>query len=362
MAARPRTKKRAHWPAHLHEPRPGYYVWRDPRDNKEYVLGRITLAQAIHEANEANVIAEKSAVTKTLAERLGESGKTMADLILRVSTEGLRPNTIRSNRSSDNQIKKKFGARQCNSITTVEVSDFIDAIKERGTMRRAQAIRARLIDIFATGLAIGWILDKNVAAVTLPIKIAVSRRRLTLEQFHLIMTKAPEVAEWLPNAMLLALVSGQDRSTVGAWERAWVKDGEATVFRQKTQKWIAIPTEIRMDAIGMSLADVVVQCRKTQVVSKYLIHHTRNKGAAKRGDPVRLQTITDAFTEARKKAEIPDENAPTFHEIRSLAKRMYDEEGRVDTKALLAHSTDATANLYADNRGIAPIKVRITVA
>lgn len=361
MAARPRMKKRAAWPTNLHEPRPGYFTWRDPRDGKEWVLGRITIAQAIHEAHAANVVAEKSIATKTLVERLGEKGKTVSDLIKRVSTAGLKKATLTANRSSDNPIKKKFGERQCASVTTEEVSDFLDEIKNRGAVRRAQAVRARFIDICATGVAIGW-LGSNVAAVTLPIKTTVQRRRLTLEQFHAIMEKAPQVADWLPNALLLALVSGQDRSTIGSWERAWVKDGEATVFRQKTGKWIAIPTAIRMDAIGMSLADVIAQCRKTQVVSKYLIHHTKNRGAARRGDPIRLQTLTDTFTEARKLAEIPDENAPTFHEIRSLSKRTYDDEHRVDTKALLGHSTDATANLYADNRGIAPIKVRITAA
>lgn len=361
MAARPRTRKHANWPANLNEPRPGYFTWRNPIDKKLHILGRVTLAQAIHESAEANVIAEQSIVTKTLAERLEESGKTVADLILRVSTDGLMPNTIKSNRSSDNPIKQKFGTRPCKSVTTEEISNFLDEIKKRGAMRRAQAVRARLVDIFATGVAIGW-LEKNMADVTLPIKAPVKRLRLTLEQFHLILAKAPEVADWLPNAMLLALVSGQDRSTIGTWERAWTKDGEATVLRPKKKKWIAIPTEIRMDAIGLSLADVIAQCRKSQVVSKYLIHHTKNKGAAKRGDPIRLQTITDAFGDARELAGIPAENGPTFHEIRSLSKRTYDEEGRVDTKALLGHSTDATANLYADNRGIAPIKVRIHAA
>ncbi|SFQ12222.1 phage integrase Arm DNA-binding domain-containing protein [Ralstonia sp. NFACC01] len=54
MAARPRIRKRANWPANLHEPREGYYTFRDPRNGKLHVLGRIPLAQAIFEAHEAN--------------------------------------------------------------------------------------------------------------------------------------------------------------------------------------------------------------------------------------------------------------------------------------------------------------------
>ena len=44
---------------------------------------------------------------------------------------------------------------------------------------------------------------------------------------------------------------------------------------------------------------------------------------------------------------------------RSLAKRLYTEQGGVDTKALLGHATERMSALYADPRGVEPIKVRI---
>ncbi|MPW23000.1 hypothetical protein GCT13_41045 [Paraburkholderia sp. CNPSo 3157] len=34
MAARPRIRRRASCPESLHEPRPGYYVWRNPVTKK----------------------------------------------------------------------------------------------------------------------------------------------------------------------------------------------------------------------------------------------------------------------------------------------------------------------------------------
>src|SRR6185437_7430554 len=70
MAARPRIRRRANWPENLHEPRPGYYTWRDPRDGKTHVLGRMPLAQAIHEAQQANLVVENGKATSTLAERV----------------------------------------------------------------------------------------------------------------------------------------------------------------------------------------------------------------------------------------------------------------------------------------------------
>ncbi|AMM17507.1 hypothetical protein AX768_25240 [Burkholderia sp. PAMC 28687] len=334
-------------------------MWRNPIDKQTHVLGRISLAQAIHETQEANVIAEKSVATTTLAQRLLRTERTIEQLIKKMNMTGIAKTTAAARNSQDKVIAERFKGRAVETITTLEISDFLEEFKARGKMRWAQVMRTRLIEIFTKATALGWI-DRNPATVTEKISVTVKRQRLTLEQFNKILEKAPEVAEWLPNMMLLALVSGQDRSTVASWPRNSVKDGEALVFRQKTKKWIAIPVALRMDAIGLSLADVIARC-KSNVVSPYLIHHKRNNGTITRGSAVHLQTISMRFASARKLAGIPDENAPSFHEIRSLAKRTYMDQGGIDTKALLAHSDDATADLYANNRGIEPIKVKINM-
>lgn len=360
MAARPRIRKRANWPEHLHEPRPGYFTWRDPRDGKTHILGRIPLAQAIHEAQEANMIVESAKATRTLAERLESQKRTMRDLIAKMSKEGLSPSTIRSHADWDKAIAAKLGDRDCASVTTRDIAEMIEEIRERGKHRWAKSIRSRLIVLFKKALSLGWV-ERNPAAVTEEVRPKVMRKRLTLEQFNAILKEAPDVAWWLPNIMLLALVSGQSRATLAAWPRNSVKDGEAVVFREKTKRWIAIPVALRMDAIGLSLADVIARC-KSDVISPYLIHHPRNNGRTKLGSAINLGTISAAFAEARKKAGIPDENAPSFHELRSLSKRMYLKQGGVDTRALLGHSSEAVAAIYADNRGIEPIKVKINAA
>lgn len=361
MAARPRIRKRASWPANLHEPRPSYYVWRDPRDGKTHVLGRIPLAQAIHEAHEANVIVENGKISRSLADRVSREQGTVAELIAKMPTEGLSANTIRARGDCDKVINAALGTRECATLTTRDVADLLEPIKERGKLRWAQVIRTRMIAIFNKGLALGW-MERNPAIVTEKVRNSVKRKRLTLEQFNLILDKAPEVASWLPNAMLLALVSGQDRSTIGAWERSFIVDGHAELQRSKTKIRISIPLELRMDAVGMSLGEIIARCKSTGVVSKYLIHHVRSRGVMLRGQPVHLNTISAGFAESRRLAGIPEEGAPTFHEIRSLSKRLYMEQGNIDTKALLGHMTDAMADLYANSRGVAPIKVRINAA
>ncbi|MGY2485184.1 hypothetical protein [Cupriavidus sp. CP313] len=134
-------------------------------------------------------------------------------------------------------------------------------------------------------------MEKNPAAVTERFTVKVIRRRLTLDEFKAILAKAPEVSEWLENAMLLALVSGQDRSTVARWERSTVKGDVIIARRSKTDVKVAIPTALRLDAIGMSLADVIAKCKSTHIVSKYLIHHIRPVGSVSRGDAVGLTSM-----------------------------------------------------------------------
>ncbi|MDB5998803.1 MAG: xerC, partial [Rhizobacter sp.] len=82
-------------------------------------------------------------------------------------------------------------------------------------------------------------------------------------------------------------------------------------------------------------------------------------GLTEAGDPIAAETISKAFTDARQLAKIPDEGAPTFHELRSLSKRMYMAQGNVDTKALLGHAGERISDLYANPRGVEPVRVKI---
>ncbi|AXL49157.1 hypothetical protein DSC91_000863 [Paraburkholderia caffeinilytica] len=359
MAARPRIRRRANWPANMHEPRPGYYTWRDPRDGKTYVLGRIDLALAIFEAQEANAKAVAGKVTRSLSERLDTPRETIGDLLDKMPVGKAKPETVRHRKYVDSAIRDEIGKVPCAALTTKHVADMLEKVEARGKMQWAVHIRSRMRAVCRRGMALGW-MDRNPADATDKAKVTVKRRRLTFEEFQAIYEKAPQVALWLQNAMLLALVSGQDRSTVARWERSFQQDGHAVLTRGKTGVRIAIPVELRMDVLGMSLSDVIARCRSTGIVSKYLIHHIRPNVNAPKGAAIKIKTFTSKFKEARDLAGITGDDAPTFHEMRSLTKRLYMEQGGVDTKALLGHMTDVIADLYANSRGLEPLKVRIS--
>ncbi|AFQ50407.1 tyrosine-type recombinase/integrase [Burkholderia cepacia] len=358
MAARPRVRTRANWPEHLHEPRPGYFTWYDPRTKKTHVLGRIPLAQAIYEATEANMLVATGKSAKTLAERVESDSPTFSELLKKMPVSE-KYNTAQSRKLSDGRLEAKLGKIKCAELTTKHFADILEAIVADGKIALAKVVRARSMAVCRRGVSLGW-MSANPALLTEGVKFKTKRSRLTLETFQKILAQAPTVTSWLENAMLLALVSGQDRSTCARWERSWVKHGHARVTRQKTGVVVEIPTTLRLDAIGMALADVIARCKKTGVISQYLIHYTTRKNGTVPGAPVGLAVISAAFARARRKAKIPDENAPSFHEIRSLAKRLYDKQGGIDTKALLGHMSDTSAETYADARGIEPIRVKVS--
>jgi integrase len=316
------------------------------------------LAQAIHEAQQANFAIANLKPTTTLVERLNTPKETIADLLLKMPVGKAKPTTIRHRKYVDNAIRDELGAIKCAELTTKHIAEMLEKIEGRGKMQWAVHVRSRMKVLCRRGKALGWMKD-NPATDTERAKVIVKRRRLTFEEFQAIYEKAPQVALWLQNAMLLALISGQDRSTVARWERSFQKDGYAVLTRGKTGVRIAIPLELRMDVLGMSLADVIARCRLTGIVSKYLIHHIRPNVNAPKGSAIKIKTFTAKFKEARDLAGITGDDAPTFHEMRSLTKRLYMEQGGIDTKALLGHMTDAIADMYANSRGLEPMKVRI---
>jgi integrase len=352
MSPARRSIKRRDWPRGLQERRPGYYTWKHP-DGREIAIGRVPLAVAKSEAIAAN---QHIADTKpTLVERLTGASNTVAQLIGRMDVPANKF-TAKTARSLDGKILRSLGSRPVSLVSTVDCAGLIEAEADAGKARGAQALRSRLSAIFARAVQLGWV-DHNPVPATRNPKVTVKRGRLTLDTFRQIHAVADQVAEWLPHAMMLALITGADRSTIVGMQRSDHASGYLTITRSKTGARIAIPVALRMDCVGVSLADLLAH--KTGVVSKYLLHHVDPWGNAPAGSKIHPDRISHAFTEARKLAGLPDEKAPTFHEVRSLASRLYRDQGNVDVQALLGHARAEMTQMYQDPRGVEAIKVRI---
>lgn len=381
MASRPRSTKKRGWPDGLYE-RGGYYSWRNPLTGVEHGIGRVTFGEARMQASEANVHISGLKDKPRLVHRLEGGGDRTWRAWLAIYQRKLglhdKLNGVEEDpdQPPDKVLSKgtrdTYGAAMrkirivwaeqldlpLSVITTMHLADGLDRIKAK-TPSMATGVRARLHQVFDMAMAQGWI-TANPVEVTEAISAPVKRARFTWEIFQKLYDGLP--AGKLKNTAALALVSGQPREVlcaakftdVGMLKRPGQDPLECWMFeRGKTGAKIAIPVDVRLNAFGMSLREVIAQCRSTGVVSKHMLHVHKRHAHHKLGAAVTPGRLTNEFSEAVAAMGIDwgKNTPPSLHEIRSLSKRLYKLQGGVDTKDLLGHKTEAMGELYEDARG-----------
>lgn len=359
MSPRRRHPRNRQYPDNMRE-KDGYFSWRNPIDGREKGLGRDRVA-AMKWARAANDAVRKITGEASAEQWVrGESARTWGEWLKHYKG-------ILSKRKLSDQTRKRYASqlkkaeaawpadRAIESIDVAAVAGELRSVADAGKEATAKNYRQLLVDCFREAIAEGW-LTANPAEASRRIQHNTQRARLQLDVLQRILDL--DLQPWLRNAILLAVVSGQRREDVLRAQRRDIRDGRWWLEQSKTRNYptpirIAIPLTLRLDALGISLRDVVDQCRATGVLSHYLIHQTRKVSGSDLGDNLHLGTISRAFKAAVDSLGIDwgNKTQPTFHELRSLSKRLYDAQGGVDTKRLLGHQSDATAAMYAGTRG-----------
>jgi integrase len=355
MSPRKRSTRNAGLPDGLRV-RDGYYSYKSPLDGRERGIGRDRL-KAIQFAREANAEIRRLSGEQSAAEWVrGESAKTWGTWLDKYKELLGKRSIARRTRVFYELLMRRARAQWPESIAitaidTAMIADAVDAIEAEGKHRMAQAYRQWLQDCFRCSIAKGWRLD-NPVSVTDRVKNKTKRARLTLDMV-LAICKAPTTRPWLRNAIMLALVTGQRREDIVGAKRKDVREGCLWVEQRKTGAKVAIPLALRLDALGCSLGEVIDQCRATNILSHYIVHQTTQRGGSRLGAPIYVGAVTKQFTAAMRLLSIDwsDRTPATFHELRSLSKRLYDAQGGVNTQQLLGHSSPDTAAIYSDGRG-----------
>lgn len=361
MARRRRANKRG-WPENLYEA-DGFFCYRNPIDGKRYGLGSDRV-RAFAEARAANNHAALQRQHTFLIDRIsGESERTVADWIERyrkiLADRNLAPKTRDAFRQRLKTIEDILGKLIVARVSTRDIADFILEWDSAGKKRMAQALRSFLLDMFREAVAAGWI-ETNPVAVTRAPRVEVTRARLTLDDFLAIYEQAKKFSPRVCRSMELALVTAQRREDIRTLSFRDVREGRLWIEQEKTGNKVCIPLELRLGAVNWSVGEIVQRCRDV-VASRYLIHHSEHQGRAKPGNPVRATSLSCDFAKARELAKIkwPAEKSPaSFHEIRSLAARLYADQG-VDVQALLGHKSPDMTAVYRDVRGADWITVQL---
>lgn len=369
MAARPRSHKISVPNLYCKlDKRTGkiYWQYKHPLSGRFHSLGTDE-AEAKQVATEANMIIAEQRTRQILSvnERLARVKGKRTDITVtewldkymaiqeeRLKHNELRPNSFKQKNKPVRLFREHCGLQHLKDITTLDIAEITDAIKAEGHNRMAQVVRLVLIDVFKEAQHSGHVPPGyNPAQATKQPRNKVTRQRLSLDEWKKIYTSAAQQEPYLQCGMLLALITGQRLGDICNMQFKDIWDDMLHVEQEKTGSRLAIPLDLKCDAIGLSLRDVISKCRDA-VVSKYLVHFRHTSAQATRGDQVSTSSLTSTFKKARDKSGLNWDKgtAPTFHEQRSLSERLYREQG-VDTQKLLGHKTQKMTDRYNDDRG-----------
>lgn len=369
MSPRRRSQSKRGWPKHLYE-RDGYYSWRHPKTREEFGLGR-DKARAFAEAVEANLHIQKLIHKPRLLHRItGDSDRSVGAWNVKyqamLAKQDYAAVSLKAYKSLGGRMVRMLGAdTPLASIKALAISGMLEAVVGEGKARLAQALRGFVLGSFREARVAGWTEESPVGDTRLSVSVEVKRARLTFETFMELYGAVK--LEWLRNAMALALVSAQRREDISLAQFKDFHEGGWWCVQQSEKgpnaHRIFIPLDLRPNVFGMSLGEVVAQCRRTGVLSKHLIHQTSGRGNSPLGRNIWLDTFSHRFADAveRLGKDWGEKTPPSFHEIRSLSERLYAAQGGVNTQELLGHTEASTTAMYHDSRGAEWVRIKTTV-
>lgn len=292
-------------------------------------------------------------------------------------SDGTRANYL----AKVNRIERELGKRTIMHTDCMYIEDWI-----AGRTRTADAFNDwRYVFVLLWKFAV----SRKLIDVNEPAKIeerstskkleANQKQRLPLDigGFKLIYEKADP---WLQLAMKQSLITLQARLEICNMQHSHYRDGHLYVIRHK------VAGDSDMAFIKIKLTDELLDLKAQSLaldntLSPYLIH--------RRPDSMRREHIetkphwtyvtpdylSGAFAEARdqiaKYAEMKPRQRPTFHEVRGLGSRLYEDAGMSKTaiQALMTHAHAKTTEIYLEGGAqalkdsdyqevVAPLKLR----
>ena len=305
--------------------------------------------------------AAPAASQRTLAQWLDMHDQHLAD-------RGYKAQTMKNRRANLKHVRQLWGARPIDAIKPHEVAT---GLKTFPPARSSTAVRvlSELRDAYTEAIANGWA-ETNPAAHIKPPRHKVKRARLRWETWHAMRALSQASPQrWVESMLLLALVTGQRRADLAAMRFDHVVTGEdgRPALRIEQQKQagkgygarVEIPLSLRMDAIGMTVGDVIEHCRASAKPGPTML---RKAG----GGVIEQSSLSARFHEhivsvLGEKAHQPHE-WPSLHEVRSLSARLYRAQG-VDVQTLLGHKNAEMTAVYTDDRGLsAHVWKRVSVS
>lgn len=331
----------------------------------------LALAALRANASGASAVGQTEATVATVlstATAPAEAQRTMGQWLdvhlQQLGEKGYAAQTMKNRTACIAHLRRLWGDRPIASIKPHDVATGLKSFGPKETSKSSRVL-SELRDAFAEAIAAGWV-DINPAQ---PIKRPVHkviRARLKFEVWQAMWNQAKTGPQrWVESMLLLAVVTGQRRGDLAKMRFCDVvtDDDGQQVLRIEQQKQagkgygarVAIPLSLYMEAIGMTVGDVIEHCRSSAKPGATLL---RKAG----GGPIEESSLSARFHELILAVLGPAAHQPyewpSLHEARSLSARLYLQQGlpRETVQTLLGHKHAEMTELYADDRGLSAAK------
>jgi enterobacteria phage integrase len=269
-----------------------------------------------------------------------------------IAERGYDPQTIKNRQANLKHIRRIWGASPIRAIKPRHISAELQTfMPDRSSM--ARRIFDELRDVYREAVANEWCESNPVLNTRRPPN-KVKRKRLSLEVWDGMCEAALVHRQaWVLFMLLLALVTGQRRADLGKMQFDDVWGGYLHIEQQKKAgkehgARVALPLALRLDAVGLTLGDVIELCRHYSKAGPTLLR--RNDGKR-----IELSSLSNRFNEIIRtlmgNAAYAEREWPSLHEVRSLSERLYRAQG-IQTQHLLGHKNQEMTDKYNDDRGL----------
>ncbi len=274
--------------------------------------------------------------------------------------KGYKAQTIKNRTSNIAHLRRLWGDKPIAAIKPHDVATGLRTFTASESSK-ASRVLSELRDAFAEAIAAGWAEVNPAMPIKRPVH-KVMRARLKWEVWqHMRQLAQTGPQRWVESMLLLALVTGQRRADLAKMRFSDIvmDDDGQQCLRIEQQKQagkgygarVEIPLSLHMDALGMTVGDVIEHCRGSAKPGPTLL---RKAG----GGVIEESSLSARFHECILAVLGPSAHKPyewpSLHEARSLSARMYLQQGLPPevVQTLLGHKTAEMTALYADDRGL----------